>query len=715
MPASMSDAPKDPFGWVGATADGKYQIEQLVGEGGFGVVYRAHHLGFGEQVAFKCLRVPPELSGVERERFFESFLAEGKLQHRLSRMTAGIVQALDVGAAVSPSGAWTPYLVLEWLNGRSLEDDMDERHRLGMRGRPLHEALTLLDPVARALEVAHEQGVAHRDVKPANLFLAEIGGRQTIKVLDFGIAKVITETASVTQAFESTGRTLQAFTAHYGAPEQFARRFGATGPWTDVFALGLVLVELVSGKRALEGEDAAELFVSAADKDHRPTLRARGVECDDALEAVLEVALAVEPKERFRTMGEFWDSLCDVAGYVARAPMSSAHAALLPADLPPMSQPLAAGDVDRLLAPTLTGEPKIEQAPPKPGESSTQLSSSTQVPVEPAPRPKVATTARSGRSLVAGVAIMSLAAGLVVGGVAYLLRSRPSQPMAASGAPAASSAPSAVASVSAAPRAIPAPAPRTIVSGVVPGTNLWVEQFKLQSLPADTGATLMGAQIRCADAGLSLCTEQQWARACAELPDVGKQPSWTLTAQTHGFVVRGGGACTPRAVASGSDSAPDRRGLCCERGVAVESTNPNKNFLVATARQLEKIEAAINARRSSVFLGLVSDGTTIDGEPHTVQQIGRLLDESYQRYPDQWTIIDTCSVSMKPVARPPKTRKKKRRAVHKLESSSWSAECEVLRQRSGEISLVTTSYVIGGSGRIQAIDDIRTSRPWSKP
>jgi serine/threonine protein kinase len=185
----MESSAGDPFGWVGATVDGKYRIDEMVGEGGFGIVYRGHHLGFGEKVAIKCLRVPPTLAEDERERFFESFLAEGRLLHRLSRSTAGITQALDVGGAVSPNGVWTPYLVLEWLEGKPLEDELEERRKRGVGGRSLVEALDLLDPVGRALTLAHEQGVAHRDVKPANLFIAEVGGRTTVKVLDFGIAK----------------------------------------------------------------------------------------------------------------------------------------------------------------------------------------------------------------------------------------------------------------------------------------------------------------------------------------------------------------------------------------------------------------------------------------------------------------------------------------------------------------------------------------------
>jgi serine/threonine-protein kinase len=733
----MAGAPGDPFGWVGATADGKYAIEESVGEGGFGVVYRANHLGFGEKVAFKCLRMPDDFAGEDRDRFFESFLHEGKLQHRLSRMTAGIVQALDVGATTSPNGQWTPYLVLEWLEGKTLERDMDERHRLGMRGRPLHEAMTLLDPVARALDLAHEQGVAHRDVKPANLFLAEIGGRQTIKVLDFGIAKVISESASITHAFEVTGRTLQAFTAHYGAPEQFARRFGATGPWTDVFALGLVLIELVTGKRALEGEDAAELFVSAADMHHRPSFRARGAEVPEAVENALAVALSVDPRARYRTMGEFWEALCQAAEWAPRAAMASVHAAVLPDD-EPLAPPSETASADQVLTsvprealPTVA-DPRVAD-PPKPPEASTQLSSSTQLPIVEAPA-RAAPAGPPGRSLMLKLGLGSVAAGVLIGVVVFAVaRGQRTTVVASASAPARSVAPepsvSAVApppapsasgasAPSATPSAEPAePAPlaRSIPAGNVPGTSIWVEEFRAQSLPGDAGRTVLEAQTRCADAGLALCTEQQWARACAEHPETSREPSWTLTAQSHGFVVRGGGACTLRAVAAGSSSATDRRGLCCERSVAIETNNPNNNFVVATSRQLEKIEAALNSRRSSVFLGLVSDGASIDGEPRTLAEIGKMLDESYQQHPDQWTIIDTCSVSMKAVVRAPSKPKKGKRKPRPPESSSWSAECEVLRHRGGEIGVTTTSYVIAGSGRLQSIDDIRTSRAWSKP
>src|SRR6478609_3363211 len=309
--SAMTDSGEDPFDWVGATLDGKYQVDAVVGRGGFGVVYRAHHLGFNEKVAVKCLRIPRTLSGAARDEFERNFLAEGRLLHQLSRSTAGIVQALDVGALVSPNKTWTPFIVLEWLDGQSLAENFAERLRTGLGGRTPKAAIELLDSAARALSLAHEQGIAHRDIKPANLFLAEVGGRKTLKVLDFGIAKVVTESESFTKAFEETGASLQAFTARYGSPEQFSRRYGATGPWSDVFSLALVLVEAIVGHSALEGVDAAQLFIAAADATRRPTPRAHGVDLGDGIEAVFATALAVDPKDRYTNAGEFWDALLD--------------------------------------------------------------------------------------------------------------------------------------------------------------------------------------------------------------------------------------------------------------------------------------------------------------------------------------------------------------------------------------------------------------------
>ncbi|WP_437950221.1 bifunctional serine/threonine-protein kinase/formylglycine-generating enzyme family protein [Sorangium sp. So ce296] len=439
-------APSDPFGWVGATIGGKYRLDAVVGEGGFGVVYRGHHLGFDEPVAVKCLKALGSLAPAEREAFQRMLLNEGRLLHRLSRASAGIVQALDTGAAVSPSGEWTPYLVLEWLEGAPLDHDIAARRAGGGAARPLAEAIALLAPAAHALEVAHAQGVAHRDIKPANLFLTDIGGRRTLKVLDFGIAKVLGELSSMTQAMAETGGALRAFTVHYGAPEQFHQRFGATGPWTDVFALALVLIEVASGDRALLGSDVTQLYIAATDPAFRPSLRGAGVSAPEAVEAVVRRALAVEPRERYRTAGELWGALeAAMAGAAASvgAVVPAAGAAPGLADTAVASAavvaPGPAGAASALEAPRgLAGAPPALASTLAPGPAPPRAPLTTMrgitasapppgslPPGSPPAAPATAASARRRRLLPAVVSAVALAAALGAGAVAFFQHRAP--------------------------------------------------------------------------------------------------------------------------------------------------------------------------------------------------------------------------------------------------------------------------------------------------
>ncbi|HTJ82593.1 MAG TPA: protein kinase, partial [Polyangiaceae bacterium] len=191
---------RDPFDLSGVVIDGKYRVASVVGDGGFGVVYRGVHKGFGELIAIKCLKLPTELEESARAELLEKLQEEGRLLHRLSKATSGIVQALDVGAFTTPTGKWVPYLVLEWLEGQTLGEFLKQRADSEEPHLDLIEAMRLLEPAAKALAVAHSQKIAHRDVKPANIFLSDVGGKRTAKVLDFGIAKVLSDHRGYTTA-----------------------------------------------------------------------------------------------------------------------------------------------------------------------------------------------------------------------------------------------------------------------------------------------------------------------------------------------------------------------------------------------------------------------------------------------------------------------------------------------------------------------------------
>lgn len=289
---------RDELEWVGSTIDDRYAIVEAVGEGGQGVVYRARHIGFDEAIAVKFLRLPKLLAEGQRDELLANFRAEARLLHRLSRKTASIVQALDIGAATSPSGSWVPYIVMEWLEGRSLEAHfqsyLDEHGPMG-----LPDAIEVLRPVAAALSVAHRSGICHLDIKPPNVFVCD-DGEQPIKVLDFGIAKVLSGSA-ITQSSD-TGVRL--FTPAYAAPEQFNARHGPRGPWTDVFAVALILVELLSGESPLGQGHPSEMYAAAVDERRRPT-----ADLPVAVQPVIARALSVEPEARFRDMTDFWGHL----------------------------------------------------------------------------------------------------------------------------------------------------------------------------------------------------------------------------------------------------------------------------------------------------------------------------------------------------------------------------------------------------------------------
>ena len=299
----------DPFGWVGSTINGQFAVQAIAGQGGFAIVYRGTHLALDVPIAIKCLNLPSRLSPDEQDSFLIKLRAEAQLLRRLSVLTANIVQAFDIGAATAPSGQWTPYIVMEWLEGMTLAHDLDTRRQFGTAPRGLDEAIRILTPAADALGIAHRDNVSHRDVKPANLFLWRYKGNSGIKVLDFGVAKVFSETPSLSMAIAQA--TVRALTPQYGAPEQFSLSYGATGPWTDVFAMALVLVEVASGRRALDGQTVSDLFTASLEVHRHPELLDGVIALDSQAAFVLRCALTVNPAHRFQSMDALWSALAD--------------------------------------------------------------------------------------------------------------------------------------------------------------------------------------------------------------------------------------------------------------------------------------------------------------------------------------------------------------------------------------------------------------------
>jgi serine/threonine protein kinase len=315
----------DRFGIVGRVVASAYQVESVVAEGGFGVVYRAHHGGFRAPVALKCLKVPQHLGPDQQARFLEQFRAEGEVMFRLSASLPSVVRPLHVDAMTAPNGAFVPFMVLEWLEGETLDAIISGRAKAHRPPLALPEVMELLDPVARALSRAHHfpgpngtETIVHCDLKPENVFVAKVAGERVVKILDFGVSEVQRAATRVGRA--SDVPSLALFTPAYGAPEQWnPRELGATGPWTDVWGLALTITEALVGHPVIAG-DHASLMHQVLDPRKRPTPRAHGAVVSDAVESVLARALAVHPKDRPPDAAAFWREFMDATGRPSEAP-----------------------------------------------------------------------------------------------------------------------------------------------------------------------------------------------------------------------------------------------------------------------------------------------------------------------------------------------------------------------------------------------------------
>jgi serine/threonine protein kinase len=381
----------DAFGFVGRNIEPQVRVDARVGEGGFSVVYRGRHLGLSEDVAIKCMKLPAGLPENLIRQLVERFGAESRITYRLSQGNLDIVRSISSGATVAATGAVVPYIVLEWLEGHSLMEDFRTRRNAGNAARSLQEVVSMFEPAALALEYAHKQGVIHRDVKPGNLFLAETREGVRLKVLDFGLAKLIDPDGLGILPGSPTLARAQLCSPAYGAPEQFNPTFGRVGPSTDVYGLTMVILEALAGRKAREARSLADAAQIACDPRAVPRARTLGVSLAPALEALLVQCLDVDPQLRPKDVGEFWrefrrladrQSVRPVGATPASAGSTSAAATLPRPDLSVL--PLARSDVSPV-ASTLGGVVDTLAAPPAQGLRGTVIMPDRPLPVPSAP------------------------------------------------------------------------------------------------------------------------------------------------------------------------------------------------------------------------------------------------------------------------------------------------------------------------------------------
>src|SRR4051812_27378542 len=272
---------------------GNFRVTQLIGEGGMGVVYLAEHPGIGRRAAVKVLRPGltdnPEIT----KRFFNEARAANAIRH------PGIVEVFDCGTL--PSG--TSYIVMELLEGENLAARLRTVGRL-----PIADARRVAAQTASALAAAHTAGIVHRDLKPDNLFLVPDDrdrSLELVKVLDFGIAKLGQQGSNVSSVRTRTGSVMG--TPAYMSPEQ-CRGTREIDHRTDIYALGVILYEMVCGRAPFTSEGFGEmvhLHISAAP----PPPRTIDATIPQDLERLILSCLEKEPADRVQTMADLHAAL----------------------------------------------------------------------------------------------------------------------------------------------------------------------------------------------------------------------------------------------------------------------------------------------------------------------------------------------------------------------------------------------------------------------
>ena len=280
------------------TSFGNYQMVRLLGKGGMGEVYLAEHPLLHKKVAAKVLshelcRVPQQVA-----RFQQEAVAVCRIGH------PAIVEVFDFGTL--PDGR--VYYLMEYLEGQDLAEYLKANGPVSPA-----RCLEIAAPAMEALGAAHRAGIVHRDVKPDNLFLARIGGGEQVKVLDFGIAKLLDSSEGALATATRTGMILG--TPVYMAPEQAAGAIQKIGPATDVYAMAVVIYHMLCGRPPFLADSQIEILMQHL-KTPPPRLTLRPGEVTESLDAVLRRALAKEPQDRYASMEEFLEAF---RGAVARS------------------------------------------------------------------------------------------------------------------------------------------------------------------------------------------------------------------------------------------------------------------------------------------------------------------------------------------------------------------------------------------------------------
>jgi tRNA A-37 threonylcarbamoyl transferase component Bud32 len=282
---------------TGATLRDTYVVGPLLGTGGMGEVYKGHHRRTQRPVAIKILH--PHL--VDDETLMRRFRREAEITGRLG--SENIVEIIDIDRHDDQ-----PFLVLELLEGEDLAA------RIGRVGQlPLDMAGDIATQAARGLEVAHAASIVHRDLKPENLFLVPSDGGDVVKILDFGVSKIRGNATAITREVALIG------TPVYMSPEQAVGLAEEADARTDIFALGGIIYDMLTGQRPFAAPSVPALLRRICDEEPIPASERRP-DLPPGIDDVLAIAMAKDPDERYADVGELAADLrAAIAGELPRA------------------------------------------------------------------------------------------------------------------------------------------------------------------------------------------------------------------------------------------------------------------------------------------------------------------------------------------------------------------------------------------------------------
>ncbi len=273
---------------LGQTIGGRYKVKGVLGEGGMGTVYDAEHLGLSRQVAIKVLSPSQAKKKVAVKRFQQEARAAGAIGH------PNICEVYDLGLLDDGS----PYLVMEKLVGQTLAERIAKEG-----GLPFDDVVEVVSQVLSGLVAAHEKGIVHRDIKPENIFLARrLGCPPIIKLLDFGVSKMMPEFQTGEEALDLTRTGMVMGTPYYMSPEQARGERNLDGR-VDVYACGVVMYEAIAGKRPFLAPNYNALLLAIINTTPRSIREVRPATPPE-LEAVIKRAMAKSRGDRYASAKE---------------------------------------------------------------------------------------------------------------------------------------------------------------------------------------------------------------------------------------------------------------------------------------------------------------------------------------------------------------------------------------------------------------------------